>query len=136
MQPLFETEIFGTSSQYMSKSSCRLPQIFFYRGFFINKKGPGTSFHATYFFKIFIKKVFYFVILHTLAKFPPYCVYFQSYSGKCFRHLMKSWNLRFKISKIWISQGQEEFLQWNENSFPKFKGALFWAYRVVNIYGT
>ena len=40
----------------------------FYRGFFENYKGPGTSFQATIFIEFFDKK-FYFVILHELAKF-------------------------------------------------------------------
>ena len=38
-----------------------------YRGFFENKKGPGTSFQATFFLEFF-KKRNCFVILHKLAK--------------------------------------------------------------------
>ena len=45
----------------MSKSACRFPQILFYRGFFENKKGPGTSFQATY-FADFFDKTFSFIV--------------------------------------------------------------------------
>ena len=56
------------SYQILSRSACRLPQIPFYRGFFENWEGPGTSFQATFFIKIFDKE-FSFVSLHKLAKF-------------------------------------------------------------------
>ena len=34
--------------QNISKSTCRLSQISFYRLFFKNKKGPGTSLQVTF----------------------------------------------------------------------------------------
>ena len=42
--------------------------ISFYRGFFKNKKGPGTTFQATINAEFFDKN-FSFAILHKLAKF-------------------------------------------------------------------
>ena len=56
------------SYQILSKSASRPPQIPFYRRFFENWKGSGTSFQATFFTETFDKK-FSFAILHTLAKF-------------------------------------------------------------------
>ena len=36
-----------------SKSACRPPQIYSYRGIFENKKGPEAGFQATVFFRNF-----------------------------------------------------------------------------------
>ena len=52
----------------MSKSANRLLQVPIYRGFFRNKKGPGTSFQATSFAEFFGKN-FSFVVLFKLASF-------------------------------------------------------------------
>ena len=52
-----------TNDQNLSKSACIPPQIPFYRGFFENLKGLGTSFQATFFIKCFDES-FSFVILH------------------------------------------------------------------------
>ena len=54
--------------QNLSKSAHRPLQILFYRGFFENRKGLGTSFQATFFIDFFDKKIS-FVMLHKLAKF-------------------------------------------------------------------
>ena len=54
--------------QNLPDSACRSPQIPFYRRFFENYKGPGTSFQVT-FFTGFLDKNVSFVILHKLAKF-------------------------------------------------------------------
>ena len=48
----------------ISKSGYRLSQIHFYRGFFKNKKGLGTTSLATFF-----DKNLSFVVLHKMAKF-------------------------------------------------------------------
>ena len=53
--------------QNLFKSAYRPPQIPFYRGFFENQKGPGTSFQATLFKEI--DKKFSLVMLQKLAKF-------------------------------------------------------------------
>ena len=58
----------------MSKSAGRLTQIACYRGFFKNKKGPGTSFQAKFFVEIFDKKIS-LVILDELAKFNHQTVF-------------------------------------------------------------
>ena len=60
--------MYWQNDQNLSKSANRPPQIPFYRGFFENQKGPGTSFQATLFIELFDKK-FSFVILHKLATF-------------------------------------------------------------------
>ena len=46
----------------------------FYRGFFENYKGLGTSFQAKILIELFDKK-FYFVMLHKLAKFHHQTVF-------------------------------------------------------------
>ena len=46
-----------------SKSAFMPPQFHFYRGFFIDKKRPGTSFYTS------------FVILHKLTKFRHQTVF-------------------------------------------------------------
>ena len=53
--------------QNLSKSAHRPPQIPFYRGFFENQEGPGTSFQATLFIEFF-DKTYSLVMLHKLAK--------------------------------------------------------------------
>ena len=58
----------------MFKSARRPPQIPFSRRFFVNQKGPGTSFQATFFIEFFDKNFTFFdknftVILHKLANF-------------------------------------------------------------------
>ena len=59
------------------------------------------------------------------------CVYFPSYSVKCFSyfmlgHLMKSWNLHIENSKIRFSREQKKLLKWNKKHFSKFhKCSLF-----------
>ena len=57
----------------MSKSACRLTQIPCYRGFFKNKKGPGTSFQAKFFVEIFDKKISF--VIDELAKFNHQAVF-------------------------------------------------------------
>ena len=56
-------------------------QIAFYRGFFENLKGPGTSFQATFSIEFHDKKS-YLVMLHKLVKFH-YQVVFASQVVSC-----------------------------------------------------
>ena len=61
--------LYKTCNSYRnySKSACWPPQIPFYRRFFENQKGPGTSFQATLSIKFYDKRR-YLVLLHKLAK--------------------------------------------------------------------
>ena len=61
-------DLLKQSYRNLSKSACWPTQIPFYRGFFENKKGPGTIFQVRFFTEFFAKK-FNFVTLHKLAKF-------------------------------------------------------------------
>ena len=92
----------------LSKSVCGPPQIPFYRGFFENWKGPGTSLQV----KFFDKNFFYYITETGQISLTDY-VNFPSHSVKCvfcfmLRHLMASWHLNIWKVKIWLSQERKE----------------------------
>ena len=84
----------------LKKSSFEAREILsptlFHSEFFKNKKGPGTSFQATFF--VWFSDIFWFLVLHKLSKSHYQSVLVLSYSVKhisCFilRHLMTSFKI-------------------------------------------
>ena len=96
-QPLLRNEIFETNWLYcigqqnyqlMSKSTWRLPQISFYRGFCKNKNGPKTSFHVTFFVELFDNSI-------------QDCVHLRSSSVKCSSSFILKANHLTYIERRW-----------------------------------
>ena len=108
----------------MPKSACTPLQIPYYRGFFKNEKGAGSSFQATFFIEFFDKK-FFCNITKTGKISSPDCLYFSIYSVKfvlCFilRRFMTTWHLNIWKVKIWLSQEWKELSKWNKKHFYLF----------------
>ena len=61
-------KFWGLIRMFVEVTGGLFAQIPFYREFFENYKGPGTSFQAIIFIRFFDEK-FYIAILHKLAKF-------------------------------------------------------------------
>ena len=107
-----------------------LHRIFFTEDFLKIKKGPGTSFQATFFVEFFNKKN-YFVILHKLAKFhyqtafPSQVIQQYVFRVSCLGIWWRHDIWISKMLKVDYLKNEKSFRSEIKSIFPCFASAFF-----------